>query len=129
MRELRNDQAGFGWIAIIVVAIMGIFGYTALAAINWRMILALFAAGIIAMAVAGAVFFKADWNLVMVCSLIALAIVFITEVSFPVIVGGFIAVFAMWNFKMFSKRIWLGVLLISIGLLTMVLGKIALGMV
>lgn len=129
MQRLREDQAGFGWIMIIVVAILGIFGYTALATINWKMILALFAAGIIAMAVAGAVFFHADWNLVMVCSLIALAIVFITEVSFPVIIGGFIAVFAMWNFKMFSKKIWLGVLLVSVGLGVMLLGKIALGMV
>lgn len=106
-------------VIILIIAILGIFGFGVMAAINWKAILAIFAAGIIAMAVAGALFFKAKWEYVMICSIIALAIVFIIEVTFPMLVGGLVVMFAMWNFKSLGKKpIWFfGLILLGLGMM------------
>ena len=123
MRGLRDDQAGIGWLMIIVVAILGIFGFSFMAAINWKAILALFAAGIIGIAMFGVVFMKQDFKIAMYASILALLIVFIVEVSFPMIVGGLMVLFAMYNYSSFSKKPIIFMMLIGVGLLMMILAR------
>jgi len=123
MQGLRDDQTGIGWLMIIVVAILGIFGFSALASINWKAILALFAAGIIAIAMFGVVFMHQDFKIAMYASILALLIVFIVEVSFPMIIGGLIILFAMYNYSSFSKRPIVFVMMIGVGLLMMILAR------
>ena len=118
--RLMQDERGFVFtIPIILLLCLGGFFLWGMAAINWQAILAVFAAGIIAMAFAGFFFFHADWNYVMIASIIALAIVFIVEISFPVLVGGLLVLGVVWNFKMLAKQPLIMMGLIILGIVVM----------
>ena len=124
MQGLRDDQAGaISLLMILIVAVLGIFGFSLMAAINWKAILALFAAGIIGIAMFGVVFMKQDFKIAMYASILALLIVFIVEVSFPMIVGGLMVLFAMYNYSSFSKKPIIFMMVIGVGLLMMILAR------
>lgn len=124
MQGLRDDQAGaISLLMILIVAVLGIFGFSLMAAINWKGVLALFAAGIIGIAMFGVVFMKQDFKIAMYASILALLIVFIVEVSFPMIVGGLMVLFAMYNYSSFSKKPIIFMMLIGVGLLMMILAR------
>lgn len=125
--RLGRDQRGFILTLpiILIAGVLALFGFSAMAAIDWRFLLAMMAMGIVGMAFVGVLFFKADFKLVIVAALVSLMIVFIVEVTFPVIVGGLIAVAAMWNFKLLAKRPLMLFALIGVGLLVMVWGSYA----
>ena len=118
-----RDEGGIATIIVVAIALIaGLFLFSAAAAINWQFILAVMAMGVIGIAFIGVVFFKADFKLVIMAALVSLAIVFIVEVSFPVIVGGLIALGAVWHLKLLSKRPLILVSLVAAGLLVMLLG-------
>jgi len=125
MQRMRRNEGGIIPIIILIaiVGIFGVFSLWAMASINWKGIIAVFAAGIVAMAVAGAVFFKANWSFVMMSMICALAIVFILEVGFITLIGGLMILLVLWNYKMFSKNILIFALLVIIGLIVMIAGK------
>ena len=122
---MQKDERGFIFTIPIILLLLGIGGFLiwGMASISWKGIVAVFAAGIVAMAVAGAVFFKANWNFVMLAMIVALAIVFIMEVTFPVLIGGLIVLFAMWQYKLLSRQPLMFVGLIITGLMVMLLAK------
>ncbi|KUO40643.1 MAG: hypothetical protein APZ16_04500 [Candidatus Hadarchaeum yellowstonense] len=122
MGQFEKDQGGL--IPLVVLAIIGLialFGIWGMSLTSWKGVIAVLAAGTIAMAVAGAVFFKANWNYVLLAIIMAFAIVFITEISFLALIGGLMVVFALWNFKILSKNIAIFVALVGIGLLVMLI--------
>jgi len=122
MGQFEKDQGGL--IPLVVLAIIGLialFGVWGMSLTSWKGVIAVLAAGTIAMAVAGAVFFKANWNYVLLAIIMAFAIVFITEISFLALIGGLMVVFALWNFKILSKNIAIFVALVGIGLLVMLI--------
>lgn len=114
-------------IIIAIIAVLALFGFSAMAAINWKFILALFAMGIVGLSVVGVLFFKANWNMVMLAAVVSFGIIFIIEVTFPVLVGGLMVIFAMWQFKLLKGQPLMFVGLVGIGLTVMLLGaKLAL---
>jgi len=123
-KSLGKDQSGFVFSLpiLIIIGVLGVLGLGAASAINWRFLLAIMAMGIVGMAFAGVLFFKADFKMVMYASVIAIGIVFIVEVTFPVLVGGLIALFAMWNFKFLKGKPLILFALVGVGLLVMMMG-------
>jgi hypothetical protein len=122
MGQFEKDQGGL--IPLVILAIIGLialFGVWGMSLTSWKGVIAVLAAGTIAMAVAGAVFFKANWNYVLLAIIMAFAIVFITEISFLALIGGLMVVFALWNLKILSKNIAIFVALVGIGLLVMLI--------
>ena len=118
-----RDEGGIATIIVVAIALIaGLFFFSAAAAINWQFILAVMAMGIIGISFIGVIFFRANFKLVIMAALVSLAIVFIVEVSFPVIVGGLIALGAVWHLKLLSKRPLILVSLVAAGLLVMLLG-------
>lgn len=105
-----------------IAAILAIFGFAAMSAIEWKFLLATMAMGIVGLSFVGVLFFHADFKMVIIAAVIAIGIVFIVEVSLPMIIGGVIIVAAMWNLKMLAKRPLMLVALVACGLLVMVLG-------
>ena len=126
MRQLLRDECGLAGIIIAaIVGIIALLGITITATINWRAILAVFAAGIIAMAFAGFFFFHAKFEYVIISAIIALAIVFMVEVTFPVLIGGILILAAVWHLKLLSKKPLILLALISLGLVMMLTVKLS----
>ena len=122
-QNLMRDERGLAGIVIAgIVALLAIFGLSAASTIEWRFLLAVMAMGIVGMAFVGVLFFKADFKMVLIAAVIAIGIVFIVEVSLPMIIGGVIIIAAMWHLKMLSKRPLMLLALVACGLLVMVLG-------
>lgn len=124
MNKLKMDKRGFvlSLPILIIGGILAFLGMGVAATINWQFLLAVMAMGIIGIAFLGVVFFKADFKLVIYASIISIAIVFIVEVTFPVLVGGIIAIFAMWNFKYLKGKPLILFALVATGLAVMLFG-------
>ncbi len=129
MRLGRDERGllGVAWLTlpILITGILGLLGISAVASVNWEFILALFAMGIIGISFVGVLFFKADKKLILFAILASTFIIVLVEVSFPVLVGGIIAIAAMWNMKLLKKRPLMLVTLVMTGLITMVWGSYA----
>lgn len=124
LEKFYHDDCGIaGWIVAAVIGFLVLFGFSAAAAIEWKFILALMAIGVIGIAFIGVVFFHADFSLVIAAALISLAIVFIVEISFPVVIGGLVVGAAMWNLKILRGKPLILFLLIVVGLGLMVWGS------
>lgn len=124
--QLGRDERGLiGILGLGLVGILALFGFTAMGGINLMYLIGLFAMGIIAMAVVGVVFFKAKSKLIMVAVLASMSIILLIQVNFIIIVGGFVAIFALWNWKVFKKNPLVLTSLIMTGLIVMVWGKYA----
>ena len=121
-----DDDCGIAsLILVVIIAIAGLLGISFVSAFSWKPILAVFAAGIVAMAFAGVLFFKADFKFVMLAIASAVGIVFILEVSFPVIIGGVVILAAVWNLKLLTKKPILLGALVLLGLAMMLLVKLS----
>lgn len=124
--SLMRDERGIAGIIVMgVVALLAVLGISAVAAVNWHFLLALFAMGIIGMAFVGVVFFKASPKLIMVAMLASVFIVVLVEVSFPVLVGGIIAIAAMWNMKLLKRQPLILAVLVITGVAVMIFGYTA----
>jgi hypothetical protein len=116
-------ERGFAQIVIIaIIGIIALFGFSAVAAINWKFILALFAMGIVAMAFVGVLFFKADFKMVMLAALCSFGIIFVLEVGFVTIIGGCVVLAALWQMKLLKKQPLIICTLVAIGLFVMLFG-------
>lgn len=116
---MRDERGIIGIIGVAIIGILALFSFSALAAINWQFLLAMMAMGIVALAFVGVLFFKADFKLVILAAVVSLGIVFIVEVSLPVIVGAIIVGFGMWKISP-AKQPMLFVGMVGLGLLVMV---------
>ena len=119
-----NESIGIASLILVaIVAIAGLFGISMISAISWRPILALMAMGIIGITFIGVLFFKANFNLVIFASIVSISIVFITEVSLPVIVGAGMVLGAVWYLKLLKSQPLMFALLVMGGLVIMLAGK------
>ena len=121
-RCLAEDSGIAPLILLAIVGIVGLLGVGFVAAFDWTPILAMFALGIVGIAFIGVIFFKANFNLVLIAAIVGIAIVFVMEVSLIVIVGAAITLFAMWNFKLLRGKPLMFALLVVSGLAVMLLG-------
>ena len=121
---MRNER-GFALTLplLIILGIVAIFGFGAASAINWRFLLAVMAMGVVGLAFVGVLFFHADFKMVFLAAVVSFGIIFILEVSLPVIVGAIIIIAAMYYLKfLIPKRPLIFALMVLTGLLVMVWG-------
>lgn len=119
---MRDERGLIGLIGAAIIGIVALFGLSAAAAINWKFLLATMAMGVVGLAFVGVLFFHADFKMVLIAAVVSLGIVFIVEVSLPMIIGGAMVIAAMWHLKMLAKKPLMLGALVACGLLVMVLG-------
>lgn len=123
LRQFHRDQGGLvGWIAAAIIGLLGLFGFSVAASINWTFLVATLVLVVIALSVAGTVFFKVPFTHVIVISIICLGIVVFLEVGALaaaglIIVGG--VMYKMTPAK--YPALFLG--LIGLGLIAVVWGS------
>ena len=124
--RLMRDERGLALTLplLIILGIIGLLGLGAASTINWKFLLAVMAMGIVGLAFVGVLFFHADFKMVFLAAVVSFGIIFIVEVSLPVIVGAIIVIAAMYYFKfLIPKRPLIFTLMVLTGLLVMVWGS------
>ena len=122
------DQRGILGLSLpvlILLAILGIFGFSIIGAINWKFLMAIMMFLVIGLTLIGVVFMKMDFKYVIIVSMICLAITFVITVTPAVIMGFLVVGFAMWKLSP-QKHLALMIALIGIGLILVLWGSMKL---
>lgn len=122
--SLKQDERGLiGLVGIAIIGIIALFGFSAVAAINWSFLIAALIFTSIPIAFLAVAFFKADKRLILYAIVGSMAVAMLVWMNIYnmialILIGG-----AMYYFKtLVPKRITILVMLIGFGGLCLVLG-------
>jgi len=127
-RGLKSDERGFlglGTIGMIaLISILGVFGISIGASMDWTFIMATMIFVVIGLGVVGSIWFNVDFKYVMILAILSLGIVTLLEVGAVtamglLIVGGIF----YWRPVFMQKNAWLFMAMVGLGALLAIYGS------